>query len=146
MYLTLNQAAKAVKKSTSTISKYIKDGKLSVSEKTEDGSFRIDPAELYRVFPEQHKNSKVEQSRIGIQTPSNAREVELLEKMNTQQSNMIDDLQKQLKEERDERQKITMMLLEHQIKHEKTPAIVSVEEPVDQAKKRWWQRQKVKEL
>ena len=50
MYLTLGQAAKEAKKSKATISKYIKNGKLSVVEKGKDG-FKIDPSELFRVFP-----------------------------------------------------------------------------------------------
>lgn len=50
MYLTLGQAAKEAKKSKATISKYIKNGNLSVVEKGKDG-FKIDPSELFRVFP-----------------------------------------------------------------------------------------------
>jgi len=147
MYLTLNQAAKAVKKSTSTISKYVKDGKLSVSEKLDDGSFKIDPAELYRVFPEQRKKQENEQPRTLNETPSNAREIELLEKMNKQQADMLEALQDQLREERNERQKITMMLLEHQTKiPEQQIEKVSSPQP-DVAKqeqsrrRRWWQRE-----
>lgn len=147
MYLTLNQAAKSVGKSTSTISRYIKDGKLSVAEKSDDGSFKIDPAELYRVFPERHETPKKEQYETPKNTPSNTREIDLLEKMNTQQSEIIRVLQKQLDEEREERQKITMMLLEHQTKvsvhHEVSPVSSSEQAPV---KKRWWQRSKTVEI
>ena len=142
MYLTLNQAAKAVKKSTSTISKYIKDGKLSVSERLEDGSFKIDPAELYRVFPEQHKTPDIEQSRTPVQTAPNSREIELLEKMNRQQTDMIQSLQDQIKEERDERQKMTIMLLEHQTKVSHQQVKAPNELLPEPAKKRWWRRDK----
>ena len=146
MHLTLNQAAKSVGKSTSTISRYIKDGKLSVAEKSDDGSFKIDPSELYRVFPERHKTSQKEQSATQSQTPSNTREIELLEKINTQQSEIIRVLQKQLDEEREERQKITMMLLEHQtqagVHHKISPSLESEQKLV---KKRWWQRRKTVE-
>lgn len=47
---SLNQAAKEAGKSTSTISKYLKNGKLSYVSKDE-GGYKIDPAELFRVFP-----------------------------------------------------------------------------------------------
>jgi len=47
---SLNQAAKEAGKSTSTISKYLKNGRLSYVSKDE-GGYKIDPAELFRVFP-----------------------------------------------------------------------------------------------
>jgi Helix-turn-helix domain len=49
MHLSLSQAAKAANVSKSTISKYLKLGRLSYVEKVGD-SYRIDPAELFRVF------------------------------------------------------------------------------------------------
>jgi hypothetical protein len=50
MAYTLGQAAKACGKSKSTLSKAVKAGKISVS-KNDDGSFHIEPVELFRVFP-----------------------------------------------------------------------------------------------
>lgn len=50
MELTLNQAAKECGRAKSTLSKAIKTGKLS-AETQDDGSYRIAPAELFRVFP-----------------------------------------------------------------------------------------------
>ena len=47
---TLNAAAKLSGRAKSTISKAIKDGRLS-AEKNESGGFEIDGAELSRVFP-----------------------------------------------------------------------------------------------
>ena len=63
MSYTLGQAAIAAKKSKSTISKAIKNGLIS-AERQPNGSFKIDPSELHRVFP---ANSMKEQS----QTPDN---------------------------------------------------------------------------
>ncbi len=147
MYLSLNQAAKMVRKSTSTISKYIKDGKLSVAQVKDDGSFCIDPAELCRVFPEYSQTPKNEQTQTPFRMVSNDREIELLEKMNRQQADMIHALQEQLKEERSERQKMTIMLLEHQeqSKRKSKPLYIPDETSVDPVgsqpiKKRWWQR------
>ncbi|MFV0514932.1 MAG: hypothetical protein ACK5MY_15080 [Jhaorihella sp.] len=49
MAYTLGEAAKATGKSKATISKAIKSGRISAS-KDETGTFRIDPAELHRVY------------------------------------------------------------------------------------------------
>jgi len=48
--LSLSAAAKEVGRSKSTLSRAIKHGRMSAT-RYEDGSYQIDPAELYRVFP-----------------------------------------------------------------------------------------------
>ena len=48
MHLTLSQAAKHVGMNKATLSRYIKQGKIS-AEKQEDGSYHIDPSELDRL-------------------------------------------------------------------------------------------------
>lgn len=50
MKLTAGQAAKAVSVSTATITRSIKRGSIS-AEKSEDGAWQIDAAELLRVYP-----------------------------------------------------------------------------------------------
>jgi hypothetical protein len=50
MQFTIGQAARETGKSKSTISKALKNGTLS-AEKKPDGSYQIDAAELFRVFP-----------------------------------------------------------------------------------------------
>lgn len=50
MNFTLSGAAKEAGVSKSTLSKALNTGRLS-GERLEDGSFRIDAAELFRVFP-----------------------------------------------------------------------------------------------
>lgn len=52
MSYTLGEAAKATGKNKSTINRAIKAGRIS-AERQDDGSYRIDPAELHRVFPVQ---------------------------------------------------------------------------------------------
>jgi excisionase family DNA binding protein len=47
---TLGQAAKSVGRSKPTLAKAIKTGRLS-AVRADDGSYRIDPAELHRVYP-----------------------------------------------------------------------------------------------
>jgi hypothetical protein len=49
-YLSLGQAAKEAGVSKATISKTLKNGRLSYVAKTTAG-YEIDPAELFRVFP-----------------------------------------------------------------------------------------------
>lgn len=51
-YLSLGEAAKAAGIAKGTLSKALKSGKLSYVEKTPAG-YRIDPSELFRVFPPQ---------------------------------------------------------------------------------------------
>ena len=50
MVYTLGEAAKATGKSKATISKAIKNGRIS-AKKDETGTFNIDPSELHRVYP-----------------------------------------------------------------------------------------------
>lgn len=50
MVYTLGEAAIAVGKSKATISKAIKSGRIS-AEKQPNGSYKIDPSELHRVYP-----------------------------------------------------------------------------------------------
>lgn len=59
-YLSLSAAAKEVGKSKSVLSNAIKQGRLSAG-RDETGSYRIDPAELFRVYPRTGKN--------GVQEP-----------------------------------------------------------------------------
>lgn len=65
MVYTLGEAAIAVGKSKATISKAIKTGRIS-AEKQLNGSYKIDPSELHRVYPP--APSTVEDERI--ETPS----------------------------------------------------------------------------
>jgi len=61
MYLSLGQAAKEAGVAKSTISKALSSGKLSYTEKGTAG-YKIDPAELFRVFP---KTSKPERDELS---------------------------------------------------------------------------------
>ena len=50
MKYTLGQAAKATEKSKTTIQRAVAKGLIS-GEKGQNGEYRIDPAELHRIFP-----------------------------------------------------------------------------------------------
>ena len=68
MTYTLGQAAKAAGKSKTAIKNALDKGRIS-GEKSEDGSWSIDPAELHRVYPavtdeQDNEPSTIEQSSI----------------------------------------------------------------------------------
>ena len=70
MVYTLGEAAKATGKSKATISKAIKNGRISAI-KDENGTFRIDPSELHRVYP---PTPSGEQEETPNSTPVNSHE------------------------------------------------------------------------
>jgi len=59
-YLTLGEAEKEVGVTKSTISRAIKDGRLS-AKRNEHGHFQIDPAELFRVYPPSSEHAQVDE-------------------------------------------------------------------------------------
>lgn len=59
--LTLGQAAKLARTSKTTLTRAIRSGRIS-AERRDDGSYRIDPAEMARVF------------EISVETPVTGRE------------------------------------------------------------------------
>jgi len=61
MYFSLGQAAKEAGVAKSTISKALSSGKLSYREKNPEG-YKIDPAELFRVYPKTTKTDADETS------------------------------------------------------------------------------------
>jgi len=73
MYFTLGQAAREAGVAKSTISKALSSGKLSYREKNTDG-YKIDPAELFRVFPKTAKASSAEPALNDWQPPHNGAE------------------------------------------------------------------------
>jgi hypothetical protein len=62
MYFSLGQAAKEAGVAKSTISKALSSGKLSYTEKSPAG-YKIDPAELFRVFPRTSPNGSENQAK-----------------------------------------------------------------------------------
>lgn len=67
-YLSLTQAAEETGKSKSVLSKALKSGKLSHNGKDESG-YKIDPAELFRVFPKNSKNAEKNTQKERSRTP-----------------------------------------------------------------------------
>lgn len=67
-FFTIGQAAKETGKAKSTIKKSIDSGELSVSEKTSRG-FKINAAELFRVFPKKTEERSENEPKEQTETP-----------------------------------------------------------------------------
>jgi len=108
--LSAKQAAKEAGKATSTITTAIKNGKLSAI-RNENGSFEIDPAELFRVYP---KRSQSKGQDPNVKTPNNSKLLELEVKFLTEQVNdlktRLDISEERFNEERNDRIKITALI------------------------------------
>lgn len=66
-YYTLGTAAKATGKSKSTLLDAIRKGKFSYVEKTTEG-YKIDPAELHRVYPKIQDERSIESAEVNAST------------------------------------------------------------------------------
>ncbi len=73
MVYTLGEAAIAVGKSKATISKAIKSGRIS-AEKQPNGSYKIDPSELHRVYPPALSTVEAERKETPSSTEQKIRE------------------------------------------------------------------------
>ena len=114
--LTLGEAAKMTGKSKPTISKAVKDGKIS--GKKVDGVFQIEVSELLRVYPAKTETQEAETPK----TTSASSEVEALKQKHLEEK--VGDLERRLmkaeqerdqaiQDAREDRNKF-MALLEHQ--------------------------------
>lgn len=120
MSYTLGTAAKATGKSKSTIHRAIKSGRISATCDI-GGVYRIDPAELHRIFSPVPQNGSLQHQLTPDATPHETqmlwRELELLneerERERTQMQATISDLRQRLDNEAAERHRL-MALLTHQ--------------------------------
>lgn len=101
MTLTLRQAADKCGKSRSTIHRALKSGKMSGS-RSDEGTWRIDPAELKRVFPwdgHEHVRRDVTEHRqdgAGDSSAVLAVKVDMLEQQLERERETVDDLRRRL--------------------------------------------------
>lgn len=112
MSYTLNEAAKAVGKSKTTIHRAIKSGKISAS-KLDSGAYAIDPSELHRVFQngtaERTIRNDVEQAKTASGTADIR--LEMLEKERERERQQLEETIADLREDRDKwRQQATALL------------------------------------
>jgi hypothetical protein len=117
MFLSLGQAAKEAGVAKSTISKALSSGKLSYREKNPEG-YKIDPAELFRVYPRTTKTDAEETSpndwqpgQAGADTlPYSAKfEIQLagLKSLIAEKDRRISDLESDRAQLREDRHRLT---------------------------------------
>lgn len=119
--LTLNQAAKEAKKSKAAILEALKSGRLS-GAKNDLGQWQIEPAELFRCYPQNQSSTSNEnrsqppQENHPTITETTALQEQIIwlgqerDRERQQLQATIDDLRKRLDTESEERRKLTAML------------------------------------
>lgn len=120
---TLSQAARACKRSKSTLSNALETGRLS-GHKNQIGNWEIEPAELFRVFPIELAGTGTEPFRTVLENHDRTGNEQLLERLRTleierererrQLESTIEDLRQRLDQEAEERRKLSQRLLIHQ--------------------------------
>ena len=120
MFLTLGEAAKQIGRSKTTLQRAIKSGRLS-GIRQEDGSYRIDPSELFRVYQAQPRDSHATPLDASVrdshETPEKSVHYwqglhEAVERERDQMQATIDDLRSRLDASETER-RATQARLEH---------------------------------
>jgi hypothetical protein len=111
--LTLNGAAKACKKSKSSILEAIQAGRLSAN-KDDKNQWQIQPSELFRVYPPT-EYLPPEQNRDQPSTENHSTTLLLMlekerDRERKQLQTTIDDLRHRLDEESAERRKLTVLI------------------------------------
>jgi len=126
---TLGEAAKASGKSKATISKAIKSGRIS-AVKQDTGVFRIEAAELHRVYPKTVDGNQDRTLQTVAQTPENTPSFkELQARLEAAQERLTDrdTVIADLREDRDRwRQQATALLADQR------PVLQPVAEPAPQ--------------
>lgn len=132
MYLSLSEAAKEAGRSKSTIFKALKNGDLSYKDKTAAG-YKIDPAELFRVFPRNASESFVNDDSKRLRTaeetpqtlPDSIENAVLKERVIALESRLKDKdeeiarLWKKLEEDASERRSLTAVIVDRRSDAEK---------------------------
>lgn len=144
MAYTLGEAAKASGKSKATISKAIKSGRLS-AVKQDTGVFRIEAAELHRVYPKTVDGNQDRTRQTVAQTPENTPSVkELQARLEAAQERLTDrdTVIADLREDRDRwRQQATALLADQRpVPQPVTEPVPQPDLPVVQPPKGLWKR------
>ena len=114
MTLTLGEAAKETGLAKSAISRAIKSGRLS-AVKQENGSFAIDPAELFRVYPRNScPEQKTERLATHDDTEAQRREVALLRELLEEVRGERDNIRADRDRWQQQAERITLLLTHQQ--------------------------------
>ena len=145
MELSASEAAREVGKSVQTITRAIQSGRLSASG-PKGGPYRIDPSELFRVYPRRTPEPSATPSMAGDasgEKPSATGnlevEVKMLREMLAREQDTVADLRARLDSEAEERRRLTALLTHRPDE----PALVVEPPPQPQPqplKRSWWQR------
>jgi hypothetical protein len=137
---TVPQAAAAVGRNRSSLLRAIKAGKLSAMRDEASGDWRIDPAELHRLYPPRPEMHA--QDAVGGNAPSRSIDaaveiaelrarLEAVEHRFTDAQDVIRNLWQRLDAETEERRRLTALLADQR---PAAPAPV----PPPPAPRRWW--------
>lgn len=115
--LTLNQAAKTAKKAKATLLEAIKNGRMS-APKDELGRYRIDPAELFRVYPpdqsetgrDYRERPQEETSETGALRATVNHMRELIRQIESERDDLRERLNQSEEERRSTQAKLTAVL------------------------------------
>ncbi len=117
--LTAKQAAELTGNTKPAIIKAIKSGRLSAN-KNERGEWRIDKAELLRVYPDDENQKRKVNGSLPTETSGLQAEIEILkeerERERQQLEQTIEDLRRRLDAESEERRRLTMMITDQRPK------------------------------
>jgi hypothetical protein len=128
---TIGQAAKEAGKSKSTIWKYGKNGLLS-AQKNPDGSYRIDAAELFRVFPPASGEAFDERNAETAANQKIFLENEVLKVQLAAQNERVRTLEADKQFLQEQLQRTTLLITSVQDAHKPQPDT----QPLP--KRRWW--------
>jgi excisionase family DNA binding protein len=130
---TLGEAARAVGMSKPGIVKAIKNGRVSAT-RTDNGTYRIDPAELHRVYPLVGQPEAESSQKLTVQLRG---ELDKWRVLAEERGETIRDLRSRLDREGEERQRMTALLL-------LPPPVAPVDgQPNGQSSQKlpaWWRR------
>lgn len=124
MKLSASQAAKAVGKSVPTITRAIKNNKLS-AKRLDSGGYEIDASELFRVWDAVTHESDATQPKLGRETLHETSalqaKLEILEQRFGDAQATIEDLRTRLDAESAERRALTAQLTDQRQKQAEPP-------------------------
>lgn len=127
MTYSLGEAAKAAGKAKSTILRSIRNGRISAT-KGEDGAYRIDPAELHRVF-----DAPISSTLKSNVTEPQADHFEHLKET-------LQRVERERERERDQMQSTINDLRERLDRSESRITTLLADQRSLEPRRRWWQR------
>ena len=116
MTYSIGQAATATGKSKSTISRAIKNGRISAI-RSDNGTYIIEPSELHRVFSAIADNSSATPKMKRYATQDGTPETAFLQQEITHLKALVDDLKQDRDRWHNQAQKVTALIENRTAKH-----------------------------